>query len=58
MLLAPGNPLPGGLRLGVSLCNKSNLFASDPNTSIIEIDMEAKSGTSYAKGLIYASKNR
>ena len=39
--------------LGVSLCNKSNLFAIDPKTSIIEIDTEAKQGTSYSKGLIF-----
>ena len=45
--------------LGVSLCNRSNLFAIDPNTSIIEIEAaEKKHGTSYAKGLISARENR
>lgn len=39
--------------LGVSLCNKTNMFAIDPRTAIVEIDVAPKRGTIYPKGLIY-----
>ena len=43
--------------LCVSLSNKSNMFAIDPKTALIRIDVPPKVGTSYEKGLIYAAGN-
>lgn len=44
--------------LCVSLSNKSNLFAIDPKTSLIRIDVPPKPGTSYEKGLVFAAGNQ
>lgn len=44
--------------LGVSLSNASNLFAIDPKTSLLKIDVPPKRGTSYEKGLIFAAANQ
>lgn len=46
-----------GSGLGVSLCNRTNMFAIDPNTVIIGIDVEPKRGTVYPKGLLYSLGN-
>lgn len=41
--------------LCVSLSNKSNLFAIDPKTALLKIDVPPKQGTCYEKGLVFAS---
>ena len=43
--------------LCVSLSNKSNMFAIDPKTALLRINVPPKLGTSYEKGLIYAAGN-
>ena len=43
--------------LGVSICNRSNLFAIDNKTSIVELDVEPGVGTTYEKGLIYVENS-
>lgn len=43
--------------LCISLSNKSNMFAIDPKTALIKIDVPPKKGTCYEKGLIYAADN-
>ena len=44
--------------LCVSLSNKSNLFAIDPKTALLKIDVPPKQGTCYEKGLVFAAGNR
>ncbi len=43
--------------LCISLSNKSNMFAIDPKTALIKIDVPPKQGTCYEKGLIYTADN-
>lgn len=53
-----GSPLsiPAQVASGlcVSLSNRSNLFAIDPKTALLKIDVPPGHGTSYEKGLVYA----
>lgn len=44
--------------LCVSLSNKSNLFAIDPKTALLKIDVPPKQGTCYEKGLVFAAENQ
>lgn len=44
--------------LGVSLSNESNLFAIDPKTALIRIDVPSKRGTCYEKGLVFATEHQ
>lgn len=44
--------------LCVSLSNRSNLFSIDPKTALLRIDVAPKQGTSYEKGLVFASHNK
>lgn len=57
-ILVQGSPLsiPAQVASGlcVSLSNKSNLFAIDPKTALIKIDVPPGHGTSYKKGLVFA----
>lgn len=43
--------------LCVSLSNRSNMFAIDPKTALVRINVPPKMGTCYEKGLIYAAGN-
>ena len=43
--------------LCVSLSNKSNMFAIDPKTALLRIDVPPRKGTCYEKGLVYAAGN-
>lgn len=56
-----GSPLsiPAQVASGlcVSLSNKSNMFAIDPKTALVKIDVPPKNGTCYEKGLVYATNN-
>lgn len=44
--------------LCVSLSNKSNLFAIDPKTALLRIDVPPKRGTCYEKGLVFTAGNQ
>ena len=44
--------------LCVSLSNRSNLFAIDPKTALLKIDVPPKQGTCYEKGLVFAAGNQ
>lgn len=56
-----GSPLsiPAQVASGlcVSLSNKSNMFAIDPKTALVKIDVPPKLGTSYEKGLVFSAHN-
>ncbi len=39
--------------LGVSLCNRSNLFSIDPQVAIVPIDVGPRWGTRFPKGILY-----
>ncbi len=56
-----GSPLsiPAQVASGlcVSLSNKSNMFAIDPKTALMKIDVPPKLGTSYEKGLVFSAHN-
>ena len=57
-----GSPLsiPAQVASGlcVSLSNKSNMFAIDPKTALLKIDVPPKKGTCYEKGLVFTSGNQ
>ncbi len=44
--------------LCVSLSNRSNMFAIDPKTALLKIDVEPGLGTSYEKGLVFVANNQ
>ena len=56
-----GSPLsiPAQVASGlcVSLSNKSNMFAIDPKTALVKIDVPPKLGTSYEQGLVFSAHN-
>lgn len=61
-ILVQGSPLsiPAQVASGlcVSLSNESNLFAIDPKTALIKIDVPPGNGTSYQKGLVFAEERQ